>query len=213
MGRSIDLSNTQQYLEWLKTKLYLDSIAPKAKSRIVRRGEVYKCNLGKGIGSEECKERPCLIIQSDAGNSKSPNVIVAPITHTNSALPIVVPVADQYDSLGQILLDGNVLLGNIVCVSKARLGDYVTKLNPDEMKNVDEAIAVSLDIKRHYDTLKNILNDKLDYIDKLKKKIKNLEDDKSQYANMSSKFDDLQKELGFEAFDDMMEQIKLKFKK
>ncbi|SET23058.1 type II toxin-antitoxin system PemK/MazF family toxin [Anaerobranca gottschalkii] len=213
MGRNIDLSNTQQYLEWLKTKLYLDSIAPNAKNRVVKRGEVYKCNLGKGIGSEECKERPCLVIQNDAGNIRSPNVIVAPITHTNSTLPIVVPLANQYDSSGQILLNGNVLLGNIICVSKARLGDYVTKLNSDEMKKVDEAIAVSLDIKRHYDTLKNILDDKLDYIDKLKKKIRNLEEDKSQYVNMFSKFDDLQKELGFEGFDDMIEQIKLRFKK
>ena len=74
------------------------------------------------------------------------------------------------------MLDGNVLLGNIVCVSKARLGDYVARLEPSEMKAVDEAIAISLDIKGYYDKLDNILNDKLVYIDKLKKRVKDLEE-------------------------------------
>ncbi|NLZ54821.1 MAG: type II toxin-antitoxin system PemK/MazF family toxin, partial [Thermoanaerobacteraceae bacterium] len=81
-----------------------------------------------------------------------------------------------YNNSGDVVLDGNVLLGNIVCVSKARLGDYVAKLEPSEMKAVDEAIAISLDIKGHYDRLDNILNDKLAYIDKLKERIKNLEE-------------------------------------
>ena len=44
---NIDLTKTQQYLEWLKNKLYLNAIAPSAKNRIVYRGQVYRCNLGK----------------------------------------------------------------------------------------------------------------------------------------------------------------------
>ena len=46
-------SKVQKCLEWLKTKLFLDLISSKAAKRIVKRGEVYKCNLGMGIGSEE----------------------------------------------------------------------------------------------------------------------------------------------------------------
>ena len=60
---NIDLTKTQQYLEWLKNKLYLNAIAPSAKNRIIYRGQVYRCNLGIGVGSEECKERPCVILQ------------------------------------------------------------------------------------------------------------------------------------------------------
>lgn len=59
---NIDLTKTQQYLEWLKNKLYLNAIATSAKNRIVYRGQVYRCNLGVGIGSEECKERPCVVL-------------------------------------------------------------------------------------------------------------------------------------------------------
>lgn len=31
---NIDLTKTQQYLEWLKDKLYLNAIAPNSKARI-----------------------------------------------------------------------------------------------------------------------------------------------------------------------------------
>ena len=166
---NINLTKTQQYLEWFKNKLYLNAISPSAKSRIVYRGQVYRCNLGVGIGSEECKERPCVILQYNSANRTSPNTLVAPITHTASKLPIVVPIADKKDSFGQLILDGNVLLGNITCVSKARLGDYITDLTVGEMKLVDKAISVSLGINHHYQTLQNMYDDKLQYIEKLKK--------------------------------------------
>ena len=165
---NIDLTKTQQYLEWLKDKLYLNAIAPAAKGRIVTRGQVYRCKFGVGIGSEECKERPCVILQYDSANKTSPNTIVAPITHTTSKLPIVVPITAQTDASGETILDGNVLLGNITCISKARLGAYITDLPADEMKAVDKAISLSLDINHHYTTLQNMYNDKLQYIEKLK---------------------------------------------
>lgn len=163
----VDLAKTQQYLDWLKDKLYLNAIATTAKNRVITRGQVYRCKLGIGIGSEECKDRPCVVLQHNSANKSSPNTIVAPITHTASTLPIVVPISPQTDSSGRIILDGNVLLGNIICVSKARLGDYITNLSPDEMKAVDKAISLSLDIHHYYLSLQNEYNDKLQYIDKL----------------------------------------------
>lgn len=166
----IELSKTQLYLEWLKTVLYLDSTAGTAKSRTIKRGEVYKCKLGVGIGSEEGKERPCVILQGDLANKKSSNTIVAPITHTTSKLPVVIPIKDKFDAASNKILDGNVLLGNIVTVSKARLGDYICTLTSGEMLKIDEAIGISMDIKKHYDKLNRQYNDKLDYIKKLRKK-------------------------------------------
>lgn len=165
---NIDLLKTQQYLEWMKDKLYLNAIAPSAKNRMISRGQVYRCKFGLGVGSEECKERPCVILQYDSANKTSPNTIVAPITHTTSKLPIVVPITDKLDSSGNVILDGNVLLGNITCVSKARLGDYITTLSSDEIKTIDKAISLSLDINHHYITLQNMYNDKAQYVEKLK---------------------------------------------
>ncbi len=181
---NIDLSKTQQYLDWMKEKLYLNHRATNARTRNVTRGQVYRCNLGVGIGSEECKERPCVILQYDSANSTSPNTIVAPITHSTSTLRTVIPIEDKKDSSGAVILDGNVLLGNIVCVSKGRLGDYVSDLSTDEMKKVDEAISVSLGINHYFQTLKNEYDDKLVYIEKLKAKRDELTEECAKKQNV-----------------------------
>jgi len=168
----------------MKEKLYLNHRATNARTRNVTRGQVYRCNLGVGIGSEECKERPCVILQYDSANSTSPNTIVAPITHSTSTLRTVIPIEDKKDSSGAVILDGNVLLGNIVCVSKGRLGDYVSDLSTDEMKKVDEAISVSLGINHYFQTLKNEYDDKLVYIEKLKAKRDELTEECAKKQNV-----------------------------
>lgn len=49
-------------------------------NRKVRQGEIYTCELWGSIGSEEGKQRPCLIIQNDIGNKTSPTTIILPIS-------------------------------------------------------------------------------------------------------------------------------------
>jgi len=163
----VKLDRVQFYLDWLKTKIFLDHQANNASRRKVIRGNVYRCYLGRGVGSEEEKERPCVVLQQFDGNMNSPNTIVAPITHSSSTLDVVVPINTRYNQDGSILLDGNVLLGNIVTVSKARLGNYVDSLTTSEMKLVDIAMAKSLGIWRNWVTLENIIKDKDIYIGKL----------------------------------------------
>lgn len=199
----INLTKTQQYIEWLKEKLYLNAIASSAKNRIIYRGQVYHCKFGIGIGSEECKERPCVILQYNSANRTSPNTLVAPITHTTSPLPIVVPIADKFDSSGKVILDGNVLLGNITCVSKARLGNYITDLTPNEMKAVDKAISISLNINRYYQTLQNSYNDKLQYIEKLKETRSKLQSDLSPLQAQISKFQAILEKHNFSDISDL----------
>lgn len=166
---NINLNKVQIMLEWLKTKLYLDTIAPKAQKRVVKRGQVYKCNFGYGVGSEMQKERPCVVIQNDIGNIKSSNTIVAPITHDESKLPCMALVTTQIDLQGKIILDGQVNTSNTVCISKARLGDFITDLSNNDMKLVDEALAKTIGLMDYYSDLKKKLNDKLTYIERIKK--------------------------------------------
>lgn len=78
---NIDLNKVQRFLDWLKTQLYLDTLVVNASRRVVKRGQVYRCNFGMGIGSEMQKERPAVIVQNSIGNLKSGNTIVIPITH------------------------------------------------------------------------------------------------------------------------------------
>lgn len=165
---SIGVKEVQAFLKWMNRKFNLTLLAEKSKARFVKRGQVYKCELGVGIGSEMQKDRPCVIIQNNIGNHKSGNTIVAPITHDNSNYTFLVPLSVQKDQHNRIILDGRVNVSNICCVSKARLGDYITVLPAEDLRKVEIAIARVLDLIFHYNRLEKNLQDKLKFIDRLK---------------------------------------------
>jgi len=158
-------------------KLMLDSRSTTAKHRVVKRGQVYRCSFGCGVGQEQEKERPCVILQNDSQNMKSPNTIVAPITHTGSNINVVVPITTQTDASGNIIVDGHALLGNMVTVSKARLGSFVATLPKTDMDSIDNALMISVQLDGKFKTQQNILADKEVYIGKLKATIQRLNDE------------------------------------
>ena len=164
----IEINKVQYILEWVKKQIYLDANAEKAKNRIVHRGEVYQCDFGVGIGSEMKKERPCLVIQGNVGNINSSNVIVAPITHANKTIPSMTHIIPQYSSNGEVLLDGQVNLSNIQTVSKARLGNFITKLSKDDMNNVNHSLYVSLGLMKEIKEYEKKIENLNKYIEKLK---------------------------------------------
>ena len=165
---NIDSLQVDKMLEWLKTKLKLDALSTNARKRMVKRGQVYRCNFGCGIGSEMSKERPAIVVQNDIGNLHSGNTIVIPITHDVSTLPCVASISPQMDKNGSIILDGQANASNILCVSKARLGDFICELPNCEMGKVDEAIAKGLDIMKYYAELSRKLANREKYIEKIK---------------------------------------------
>ena len=169
-----NIQNAKTYINWINETVKLDAIADIAKNRKVFRGQVYWCYFGINIGSEESNKRPCLIIRNNHGNLTSPNTIVAPITRSSSKLPIVVPIADQYDKTKNKILEGSVLLGNIITISKARLGDYICELPKYEMDLVDAAIAEAVDLARIHRKYENLLAQRDKHIDNLKNTIERL---------------------------------------
>lgn len=173
----IEFGQVQKMLEWLKSKLYLDSISQNARSRAIKRGQVYRCNFGCGIGSEMQKERPAVVIQNDVGNNRSGNTIVIPITHDTSTLPCVADITPLTDTTGNVILDGQANASNMMCVSKARLGDFVGSLSKADMKKIDEAIAKTVDLMGYYSDLTKRLNDKLEYISKIKEERNKAQDE------------------------------------
>lgn len=170
----IELLKIQNLLDWMKTKIYLDTISANAIKRVVRRGEVYKCNLGIGIGSEMQKERPCIIVQNNARNSRSGNVLVVPISHTNKKISCIVPIKTRVDEENNIVLDGFANISNLMCVSKARLGKYIITLSKEEMATIDTELLSTLDLFDYYKQLEKQLKDKNLYINKLKAQLEEL---------------------------------------
>lgn len=173
---NIDLSKTQAHLDWLKQKLFLDAMSKNAAKRTVKRGQVYNCELGMGVGSELQKKRPCVIIQNDIGNAHSAVTTIVPITHTQKSLSCFVSIADKLDSNGTVILDGSANVSAIRAIDKARIGDYICDLEQNEMKEIDKALALNTDIFKHYLTLQNMYNDKLDYITKLNSILKDVKE-------------------------------------
>lgn len=52
----------------------------KQKTREVKWGEIYYCELGDGKGSVQSKTRPVLVIQNNIGNKNGPTTVVAAIS-------------------------------------------------------------------------------------------------------------------------------------
>lgn len=106
------------------------------KGRKLRIGDVVNVKF-EGIGSEQQGERPALVFQNNVGNNHSPNIVVLPMTSVqkkvNQPTHVFVPKSEG------LKLDSMVLCENPQCVSKERVGDYITTLSKKYMEKVAEA--------------------------------------------------------------------------
>ena len=108
----------------------------------VHRGEVFYADLSPVVGSEQGGIRPVLVIQNNVGNRHSPTIICAAITSrmNKAKLPTHVEIdAGKY----QIVKNSVVLLEQVRTIDRARLKEYIGRLNAATMQYVDKAIAVS----------------------------------------------------------------------
>ena len=111
-------------------------------ARQIRRGDIFSVDLEPVRGSEQGKTRPALVIQNDVGNQYSPTVIVAPITSREEAT-FRVNVAMKAPE-GGLANNSVILLNQIRTVDKSRLSRYWGRAKPETMRQVDEAIKISL---------------------------------------------------------------------
>ncbi len=110
---------------------------------LCKRGEVYFADLNPVRGREQGGRRPVLIIQNDIGNRHSSVTIVAAITSAVSerAYPTEVRLAA---GLGGLPRESAVLLNQIKTIDKERLEQRLGQLDAAAMRQVDEAIKLSL---------------------------------------------------------------------
>jgi len=102
-----------------------------------RFGDVYVVRF-EGEGSEQSGIRPAVVFQNNVGNAHSPNVTVFPMTSrlkkTNMPTHVVVHAADS-----GLSMDSMVLCENPVCISKEKLGKFITTLSEKYMAQIAEA--------------------------------------------------------------------------
>ena len=111
----------------------------------IRRGEIFYTRIegtGQAVGSEQSGCRPAVVIQNDTGNKYSPTTIVAFIT-TKRKRQLPTHVRLHSNSL---YFPSTALLEQIRTVSKDRLVKYLGTLSRADMKKIDRAIQISLDL-------------------------------------------------------------------
>lgn len=104
------------------------------ETKNIRIGDVYIVRFG-GEGSEQSGCRPAVVLQNNTGNIYSPNVIVLPMTSVLKKVsqPTHVVVYARETGLKK---DSMVLCENPECVSKERLGSYLTSLPEKYMRQI-----------------------------------------------------------------------------
>ena len=140
------LDDVKEFIEWTSLKYTYRYSDSGNNSRVVKKGEIYYCDLGINIGSEQDRKRPVVILQNNTGNKYSPTTIVAPITNTSKDLPVHVPLDNVQKGLKTT---GLIMLEHIREVTKCRLGIYIEEVDI-KSKNwqlVEKAIKISLDLK------------------------------------------------------------------
>lgn len=118
---------------------------------IIRRGDIFYADLRPVVGSEQGGVRPILIIQNDMGNRHSPTVICAAITSkmNKAKLPTHVEItAEKYS----MVKDSVILLEQVRTIDKSRLKERVCHLDQDILKQIDQALIISLALDEKHET-------------------------------------------------------------
>lgn len=96
----------------------------------------------EGSGNEQSGWRPGVVFQNNVGNLRSPNLIALPLTTSMKKLDMPTHVLVSSKDTG-LRFDSVVLCENPVCISKSKVGKYITTLPDFYMKKIATAYLIA----------------------------------------------------------------------
>lgn len=112
----------------------------------MKRGDVFEARLSPTEGSEQSGVRPVVIVSRDAINKNSPIIVIAPLTkaiNVKRSYPNNVTISTNEAGLS---FESVLLGGQVRAISKSRLLSKRGSLTLDTLKQVDNALRITLDL-------------------------------------------------------------------
>lgn len=107
-----------------------------------KRGDIYYVTPGGYIGSEQQGGRPAIIVSNDIGNKNAPIVEVVYLTSQ------LKPKTPTHIAVGSAIKDSTALCEQITTVDKNRLKERIGRATEKELRQINHALAVSLNLKK-----------------------------------------------------------------
>lgn len=162
----------------------------------IRRGEIfYIARGGASCGSEQYADRPAVVVSNDENNKHSGIIeVVYLTTQPKTELPTHVTIR----STGRV---STVLCEQVTSVSVERVNNYIGQVSEQEMKNIDIALMISLQLdgdskshKQYNETIKrqqeeiNGLNKEIEQLQQeYEEQIEKIEQDAAVYVEENKK--------------------------
>lgn len=117
---------------------------------IVKRGDMFSA-VFDGVKSEQQGLRPFIVLQNNIGNKFSPTLVVALITTKNKKDKM--PTHINLDKELGLKEDSVVMLEQIRTIDKSRIieGSYIGRADRETMKEIDEAMKISVGLETQRD--------------------------------------------------------------
>ncbi|MDP2090596.1 MAG: type II toxin-antitoxin system PemK/MazF family toxin [Candidatus Gracilibacteria bacterium] len=142
----INLPIITEFLEWFleKIDIHFNKNTPDLK---LNKGDIYFVNLGKNIGGELNKIRPCVIYSGFMYNNGNTTLII-PLKSYKGKINNNFNTFINHSKINHLKMDSISDLCGLKQISKKRIKGFIGNLEIEQMKKIDTKLSKILDIKK-----------------------------------------------------------------